>query len=89
MLSCWLAPTDVTLVQYGRRAGSEATGALVGSHLSSGVGSEAAWARLLVGFWYEDTYHVVSLDPRSSQDRTCRWNLVRDLPLLSLGGAGS
>jgi hypothetical protein len=41
-------------------------------------------ARLLVGFWCEDTYHVGSLDLSSDQDRTCSWNLGRGVPLASL-----
>jgi hypothetical protein len=34
MLSCWLAPTDASYMQYGRRAGSGATCTFTGPHLS-------------------------------------------------------
>jgi hypothetical protein len=58
---------------------SEATCGLIGSHLHQewelfGSGS-------LVSFWCEDTYHVASPDRRSSQDRTCPWDLACSLPL--------
>jgi hypothetical protein len=65
VLSCRLTPTDAPSVQHRRRVGSEATYAFAGSHLSLGVGSKSFWARLLVGFWCEDTCHVASSDPRS------------------------
>jgi hypothetical protein len=88
MLSCWLTPTDALFVLYGWRAGSGASSVLTRPHLSSGVSSKAVRAWLLVEFWCEDTYHVGSLDPSSSWDRTCPWNLARWCTLgLSLGGA--
>jgi hypothetical protein len=49
-LSYRLAPNVVAPVQHGRQAGNGVICALVGSHLSSGVGSKASWARLLVDF---------------------------------------
>jgi hypothetical protein len=85
MLSCQLIPTDDASVQHGRHTDRGATNDLTGSHPSSGVGSEATWVRLLVGFWCKDTYHVASPDPMSSRDQTCPWNSVCDLPLTSLG----
>jgi hypothetical protein len=47
---------------YGRRAGNGGTCILTGPHPSSGVRSEALWAKILVGFWCEDTCHVGSPD---------------------------
>jgi hypothetical protein len=73
-----LAPTNALSVQHEKRAGNGATGALAESYFSSGVGSEACWARLLVGFRCEDTCHM------ARSDWTCPWNLVGDLPLASL-----
>jgi hypothetical protein len=68
MLSCRLTPTNAPFMQHERCVSTGATNALVRPHLSSGVGSKATWARLLVGFWCENTCHVVSTDPRSGQD---------------------
>jgi hypothetical protein len=67
VLSCWLAPTDAPSVQHGRRADRGATDTLARLHLSSGVGSKAAWIEPLVGLWCENTCHVVSSDPRFGQ----------------------
>jgi hypothetical protein len=67
LMSCWLAPTNVAPIQHERCAGSGATCALAVPHLSSGVGSEATWARLLVAFWCKDTCHMVSPDHRSDR----------------------
>jgi hypothetical protein len=58
MLSCRLTPTDALSVQHGRCVNIGATCAFTRPHISSGVGYEALWVRLLVGFWCEDTCHV-------------------------------
>jgi hypothetical protein len=50
VLSCWFAPTNASSAQHERRACSESMSAFVESHISSGVGFGAVWARLLVGF---------------------------------------
>jgi hypothetical protein len=71
MLSCQLTPINAPPVHHGRRVDTEATCILIGPHLSPGVGSEALWAKLLLGFWCEDTYHLGSPDLSSNRDRTC------------------
>jgi hypothetical protein len=81
MLSCRLAPTNVAPVQHRRRTGNEATCALTRSHLSSRVGSEAGWARLLVGFRCDDTCHVASSDLGTGPAPRTQ---VRNLPLAPL-----
>jgi hypothetical protein len=52
----------------------------VSLHCILEVGSESLWARLLVTFRCEDTFHVVSPDPSSSRNRTCPWNLMCGVP---------
>jgi hypothetical protein len=89
VLSYRLAPPDALSVLYERRTGSGATGVMTESHLSSGVGSEVLWARLLVSFQCEDTCHVVRSDTISNWTWTYRWNKVCGTPTSSLGGASS
>jgi hypothetical protein len=50
---------------------------------SLGLGFETLWARLLVGFWFEDTCQAGSPDPRSGQDQTCPWNMAHGVPMTS------
>jgi hypothetical protein len=83
VLSCRLAPTHAPSMRHGQCADSEAICTLNGPHLSSGVGSEALCARLLVSFWCEDTRHVGSLDLNSGRNWTCSWNMDYGAPLAS------
>jgi hypothetical protein len=54
---------------------SKAAGDLIGSHPSSGVGSEAIWARLFSGLLVTPGLVAIKPTPRT---------LVRNLPLASL-----
>jgi hypothetical protein len=79
VLSCPLAPTDTSSMQHGRRAGSGATCALVGPHLSSGVDSKSFES----GSWWASGLRTPTTWWARTQDWTCPWNLACDLPFTS------
>jgi hypothetical protein len=65
VLSYRLTLTNTPSMQHERRVGSGATCTLIGSYLSSGVGSKAILAKLLLGYRCEDTCHAAIPDPRT------------------------
>jgi hypothetical protein len=83
MLSCRPTPPDAMSAPCGQRADNRGTCTSLRPSLTRGWASRCVGPKLLVSLSCVNTCHVGSPDLRTSQSRTCPWDLAHGVPSAS------